>query len=77
MAPEVAELLPLLPVSNTNIMKKILCGLLLMAVFAACNNDADTNTKTDTVNLDVNTNNSTGDTSSYERMPNNVTDSVP
>ena len=68
-------------------MKKIIMVLLSAVFIAACNNSAETDTNTDTVNLeqnrDMNNRNTTvydsatGDTSSYERMPNKINDSIP
>jgi hypothetical protein len=60
-------------------MKKLIPVLLLLMTIAACNNDADSNEKADTVNLDVNTNTNQdmGDTSSYNRMPDKINDSMP
>ena len=46
----------------------------------ACNNSAEGDKSKDTVNEDVNTGttiDNTGDTSSYERMPNKINDSIP
>ena len=54
---------------------------MLISIFiAACNNSAEGDKSKDTVNTDVNTGttiDNTGDTSSYERMPNKITDSIP
>lgn len=74
-------------------MKKILMVLMAGIYIAACNNSGENESQTDkdTVSLeqnrDVNNRNTTvydsatgnqnGDTSSYERMPNRVNDSIP
>lgn len=61
-------------------MKKLVMITIISLFIAACNNSADGNKSRDTVNVDVNTNTTidhTGDTSSYERMPNKVNDSMP
>ena len=68
-------------------MKKIIMVLLAGVFITACNNSAESDTNTDTINLeqnrDMNNRNTTvydsatGDTSSYERMPNKINDSIP
>ena len=47
---------------------------------AACNNSAESDKSRDTMDADVNTGttiDNTGDTSSYERMPNKINDRIP
>lgn len=62
-------------------MKKLISIVFIAAIVItsaiSCTNDAETNKKADTVSLDVNTNTNNGDTSSYDRMPNRITDSMP
>ena len=68
-------------------MIKIIMVLLAGVFITACNNSAESDTNTDTINLeqnrDMNNRNTTvydsatGDTSTYERMPNKINDSIP
>ena len=59
-------------------MKKLIPVILFVSMLTACNNSADTEKTTDSVNVDINTSNETNkDTSSYERMPNKINDSIP
>lgn len=74
-------------------MKKISWAIIATVIFAACNNSAndekdvpvDADSLNGTEKRDLNNRNTTvydsaqhsGDTSSYERMPNKVKDSVP
>jgi hypothetical protein len=61
-------------------MKKLSLVLFAGLLAAACNNSAEDDKKKDSVNVDVNTKTATdpvGDTSSYDRMPNKLTDSTP
>ena len=58
-------------------MKKIIPFIFLVAVLTACNNSADNVKTKDSVNVDVNTRTETNkDTSSYDRMPNKIHDSM-
>ena len=60
-------------------MKKIVPFILLLTIIIACNNAAETKETKDSTNMDVNTNTTTDpgkDTSSYERMPNKINDSM-
>jgi len=57
-------------------MKKLSLIILVSVLIAACNNSAEGDKSRDTVNTGTTIDNS-GDTSSYERMPNKINDSVP
>ncbi len=59
-------------------MKKLMV-LAFLGLILACNNSAETEKTKDSTNVDANTHTSTeskGDTSSYDRMPNKMTDST-
>ena len=61
-------------------MKKLTLIILVSIFIAACNNSAEGDRSRDTLNPDVNTGtaiDTAGDTSSYERMPNKISDSLP
>lgn len=72
-------------------MKKIFLIVMIATASLACNNSADTGTDNDSINYqenkDLNNRNTTvydsaagkqsGDTSSYERMPDKINDSTP
>jgi hypothetical protein len=63
--------------TKNHFMKKLIPVLLFLITVAACSNEADSDKRADTANLDVNTNTDIGDTSSYNRMPDKIVDSVP
>ena len=62
-------------------MKKMLGPLLLALLIFSCANSDDGRTPDDSTNINVNANVGTGsdagDTSSYERMPGRLHDSIP
>jgi uncharacterized lipoprotein NlpE involved in copper resistance len=61
-------------------MKKLILAMLVSVCMVGCNNSAEGDRSRDTLNPDVNTGtiiDTAGDTSSYERMPNKITDSIP
>lgn len=59
-------------------MKILTLAICIWGLIAACNNDANGDMQKDTVQIDVSTQGNTdaGDTSSYDRMSNKVTDST-
>lgn len=61
-------------------MKALFLLIIIGLLTTACNNSGDSDKKKDSVNVDVNTSTTTdhsGDTTSYDRMQNKLTDSTP
>jgi hypothetical protein len=61
-------------------MKALFLLIITWLLATACNNSGDSDKKKDSVNIDVNTGTTTDhsyDTTSYDRMPDKMTDSTP